>query len=172
MRRAVVSVIALILLSGCNHTSPSPGSAAFDPAEAAYIRTPGSATISGQAYVRDPNGGGETRYASGEVVRLVPASGYAQARIAHFYGASKFVAADAMPKITPDPEYVAYTRATKANAQGRFSFDHVAPGRYFLTTQIIWKPKGASQSEGGAIYETVSVAAGEGGAIDVVLSGN
>ena len=133
---------------------------------------PGSATISGQAYLRDPNGVGETRYAAGEVVRLIPASGYAQARIVHFYGASKFVAADAMPKITPDPEYVAYTRATKANAQGRFSFDHAAPGRYFLTTQIIWKPKGASQSEGGAIYETVSVAAGEGGAIDVVLSGN
>lgn len=172
MRRALTCALFAMLLAGCNHTSPSPGSAAFDPAEAAYIRTPGSATISGQAYLRDPNGAGETRYTAGEVVRLIPASGYAQARIAHFYGASKFVAADGMPKITPDPEYVAYTRATKANAQGRFTFDHVAPGRYFITTQIIWKPKGASQSGGGAIYEAVSVPAGEGAALDVVLSGN
>ncbi|QGM47439.1 carboxypeptidase regulatory-like domain-containing protein [Methylocystis heyeri] len=170
MRRALACVFVSALLAGCNQSSPHLDSAAFNPAEAAFIRVPGTASIAGQAFLTDA---GETRYAAGEVVRLIPASSYAQARIAHFYGASKFVAADAMPKSTPDPEYVAYTRATKAGAEGRFSFDHVAPGRYFLTTQIIWKPKGAAQSQGGgAFYQAVTVPAGEAGVVNVSLTGN
>jgi hypothetical protein len=170
MQRALACVFVSALLAGCNQSSPKLDSAAFNPAEAAFIRVPGTASISGQAFLTDP--AGETHYAAGEVVRLIPASSYAQSRIAHFYGASKFVAADAMPKSTPDPEYVAYTRATKAGAEGRFSFDHVASGRYFLTTQLIWKPKGAAQSQGGAFYQAVTVPAGEGGGVDVSLTGN
>ncbi len=172
MRRALICAFLSTLVAGCNQSSPDLSAAAFNPADAAYIRTPGSASISGQAAMIDPNNAGETRYASGEVVRLIPATAYAQARIAHFYGASKFVAADAMPKVTPDPDYVAYTRATKANKEGRFTFDHVAPGRYFLTTQIVWKAKGAAQPQGGAVYQAVTVPTGEAGPIDVSLSGN
>jgi hypothetical protein len=171
MRRVFACVFVSVLLAGCNQSAPNVAApAAFNPAEAAHIRVPGSASITGQASLPGP--GGEPRLAAGEVVRLIPATSYAQARIAHFYGGSKFVAAGAMPQVTPDPEYVAYTRATKANAEGRFTFDHVAPGRYFLTTQIIWKPKGATQSQGGAIYEAVTVPAGEAGAVNVALTGN
>ena len=37
------------------------------------------------------------------------------------------------------------TRTTRADARGRFSFDKVAPGSYFVTTQVIWGAEDAAQ---------------------------
>lgn len=174
MRRIVplAAVLSAMFLAACNSARGPAPDMRFDAAEAAYIRAPGKATIVGQAFLRDNTGQVNVRYASGEVVRLIPATRYAQARFAHFYGGSKFVPAASIPKIEPDPGYVAYTRTTKTGSTGRFSFDQVAPGRYFLTTQLVWKPKDSLVSEGGAMYEDVTVTGKETDAVSVVLSGN
>lgn len=171
MRFIVLAPIGALFLSACNSV-PSGPTARFDPAEAAFIRKEGRATISGQAFLRDKQGHANVRYAAGEVVRLVPATAYAQARITRFYGGGKYVPALLAPKSSPDPEYAAYTRTTKAGPTGRFSFDKVAPGRYFLTTQVAWTPKGSLLTEGGAVYDEVTVTGKETDAIEVVLSGN
>jgi len=165
--------LPLVLIAACNRTAPDPAfeSARFDPAEAAFIKTPGKATIKGQAFLRDPHGA-SVRYAAGEVVRLVPATAYARTRFAHFYGQSKFVPAASIPKIQPDPDYAAYTRTTKAGSTGRFSFDNVAPGRYFVTSQLVYTPKDAFAPQGGAMYDEVAVTGKETDDIEVVLSGN
>lgn len=172
MRRLLLLAPPVALLAACNSAhGPAPGGA-FDPSEAAFIKKAGKATIGGRAFLRDKTGQTNVRYAAGETVRLIPASSYARARIAHFYGGGKFAPAAAIPKIEPDPQYVDYTRTTKADASGRFTFDHVAPGRYFLTTQLIWKPKESLLAEGGAMYEEVIVTGGERAPIDVIVSGN
>lgn len=49
---------------------------------------------------------------------------------------------------------------------------HVAPGSYFVTTQLIWKPRDSLISEGGAMYEELTVTGRETDAVNVVLSGN
>jgi hypothetical protein len=157
------------LLAGCNSAPPQ---ARFDPIEASFIRKEGQTTIEGQAFLRDRHGQMNVRYASGEVVRLIPATAYAQTRFSHFYGAKKYIPALLMPTATQDAEYSAYTRTTKAGPTGRFAFDKVAPGRYFVTTQLTWTPKGAFMSEGGAIYDEVVVTGKETDPIEVVLSGN
>lgn len=109
--RSVAVVLACIAgLSACNTSAPD---VRFDPAEAAFIKTPGKATIEGHAFLRDKHGQGSVRYAAGEIVRLVPATVYAQARFSSYYGGAKFVPALWIPKIEPDLEYVAYTRTTK-----------------------------------------------------------
>jgi hypothetical protein len=175
MRRALLPVlpfaVAMLLLSACNRNPPD-GGVGLDAGEAAYIKTQGKATIEGQAFLRDKHGQVNARYASGEVVRLVPATRYAQARFSHFYGQSKFVPAHSIPKTEPDPQYSEYTRTTKANSTGRFTFDNVAPGRYFVTTQLTWTPKDAVLPEGGAMYEDVTVTGKETESISIVLSGN
>lgn len=179
MRPAVRSLaaISILLLSaglaGCN--APRDGgafTAHFDPAEAAYIKKEGKGVIEGHAFLRDKTGQTNTRAAAGEVVRLVPATAYAKERFARFYGGAKFVPAGAIPKIDPDPDYAAHTRTTKAETTGRFTFDRVAPGTYFVTTQLIWKPKDAFASEGGAMYEEVTITGRESEPVKVVLSGN
>ncbi len=168
-----LGLLCAISLAGCNsmqNTAPPP-MAKFDPAEAAFIRKPGKGLIEGHAFLPDKRGG-SAHNAEGEVVRLIPASSYARTRITHFYGAGKFVAASAIPKIEPDPDYVAYTRTTKTESTGRFIFDNVPPGSYFVTTQLIWKPKDSLISEGGAMYEEVAVTGREIGPVKVILSGN
>lgn len=174
LRILVLAALPLALLAACNRTGPGGAIATmrFDPAEAAFIKAPGGATIDGQAFLRDRSGQVNVRYAAGETVRLVPATAYAQARFAHFYGGGKFVAASAIPKIEPDPNYAAYTRTTRAGPTGRFTFDSVAPGRYFVTTQLIWKPKESLLSEGGAMYEEVVVTGRETGAVKLIVSGD
>jgi hypothetical protein len=160
---------AALGLVACNSAAPL---ARFDPAEAAFIRKEGQGTILGHAFLRDLHGGASVRYAAGEMVRLVPATAYARERFAQFYGQNKFVSALQMPTPSQDPDYAAYTRTTKANATGRFSFDKLAPGRYFVTTQLIWTPKGGLMSEGGAMYDEVEVTGKEIEPIEVILSGN
>jgi hypothetical protein len=83
-------LVCLTAISGCNSVSPEAAGLRFDPAEAAYINTQGKATIEGHAFLRDKNGQARVRYAAGEVVRLVPATAYARARFAQYYGDSKF----------------------------------------------------------------------------------
>src|SRR5213078_5380451 len=38
----------------------------------------------------------------------------------------------------------------------------VAPGKYYVATQIMWRPKGNIFSEGGALYDIVTVRAEQG----------
>lgn len=161
--------LCALALSACNSARSD---IRFDAAEAAFIRQEGKTKIEGHAFLRDRRGERNVRYAAGEVVRLVPVTAYAQARIERLYRGHKFVPAIFAPNDTPDPEYAAYTRTTKAESNGRFTFDKVAPGRYFLTTQLVWTPKDALISEGGALYEEVTVTGKETGPIEVVLSGN
>jgi hypothetical protein len=169
MRFLLLAAAFAPLLSACN--SPAPQSR-FDPAEAAFIRKEGAATIEGQAFLRDPQGQVNVRYAAGEVVRLVPATAYARERFSQLYGQKKFIPALLMPTPAQDADYAAFTRATKANSTGRFSFDKVAPGRYFVTTRMTWTPKGALLGEGGAMYDEVEVTGKESEPIQLILSGN
>lgn len=166
---AVCAALAPLALFACNSAAPE---MRFDPTEAAFIRQEGKATIEGQAFLRDQQGKVNVRYAAGEVVRLIPATAYAQARFSQYYGKRKFIPALLMPTPTQETEYAAFTRTTKAGSTGRFTFDKVAPGRYFVTTQLTWVPKGGLLSDGGAMADEVAVTGKETDPIEVVLSGN
>lgn len=162
----------LALLSACNAArGPAPG-VAFDPSQANYIRAPGRGVITGQAFLRDGSEQSSMRYAAGETVRLIPATTYAQARIKKFYGSVKFLPAAAIPKVTQDTQYASLTRTTKTESNGQFTFENVAPGRYYLTTQLIWNPKDSATPQGGAMYEEVTLTGKENGPVKVVLTGN
>jgi hypothetical protein len=156
-------------LAACN--SASPPQARFDASEAAFMDKPGKATITGQAFLPDKTGHQNVRYAAGEVVRLIPATSYAKARLDYYFHGAKFAAATSIPKNDPDPDYLAHTRMTKAGSTGRFTFENVPPGRYYVSTQVIWKPEGAFQSDGGLIYEEAIVTGAETQPVEVVVSG-
>lgn len=167
MQRFVFAILAVLSLSGCQSTrGPEPAAALFDSTEAAYIHKRGDGRIEGQAFLVSPSG--QTRLAAGEVVRLVPATAYARARFTHLYGDQKFVRARDIPQAPPHPEYVAHTRTTTSTSSGRFRFDDVPPGDYFIVTQKIYQSEGSLFPEGGAMYERVRISGGETARVVIV----
>lgn len=171
---APLRILALSLLSlslaACN-SAPPPPQARFDPAEAAFLNRPGKTAITGQAFLPDKTGRAGVRYAAGEVVRLIPATSYAQARLDAYFHGAKFAPAASIQKNDPDPQYLAHMRVTKAGPTGRFDFENVPPGRYFVSTQVIWKPEEKFSTEGGLIYEEVTVTGAETKPVEVIVSG-
>jgi hypothetical protein len=169
VRRVSFLACLAVFLSACN--AGSAPQVRFDAAEAAFIDKPGKTTIAGQAFLPDKTGHVNVRFAAGEVVRLIPATRYSRARLAQYFRGAKFTPATFASESDPDPEYLAHIRTTKAGSTGRFVFENVPPGDYFVSTQVVWKPDDAFLSEGGLMYEEVTVTGAETKPVEVVVSG-
>jgi hypothetical protein len=166
--RIGLGVVLALALSGCVERKPA--TVAFSVEEAAFIRKTGTTAITGHAFRTKPSG--VIVNAAGQLVRLVPATAYARERFANFYGTRKFVPHRDYPRDdNPDPAYGEYTRTTKAESNGRFVFDKVAPGDYFVTTQVIWGDEDALSREGGSVYDSVTVTGKETQPLHLILSG-
>ena len=161
-----------IALSACQSSGETAsGSVKFDPALASFINQKGKATIDGHAFLRKKNG--KVVYAAGEVVRLVPVTPYSQDRFRKIYGNRKIaLALTASRPETADPAYETFTRQTKAESNGKFSFENVGPGRYYVSTQLTYSDTSRYFPDGGAIYDEVVVTGKETDPINVILSGN
>jgi hypothetical protein len=166
--RIGLGIVLALALSGCVERKPA--TVAFSVEEAAFIRKTGTTVITGHAFRTKPSG--VVVNAAGQLVRLVPATAYARERFANFYGTRKFVPHRDYPRDdNPDPAYGEYTRTTKAEANGRFVFEKVAPGDYFVTTQVIWGDEDALSREGGSVYDSVTVTGKETQPLHLILSG-
>ena len=166
--RIGLGVVLALALSGCVERKPA--TVAFSVEEASFIRKTGTTVITGHAFRTKPSG--VVVNAAGQLVRLVPATAYARERFANFYGTRKFVPHRDYPRDdNPDPAYGEYTRTTKAESNGRFVFEKVAPGDYFVTTQVIWGDEDALSREGGSVYDSVTVTGKETQPLHLILSG-
>jgi hypothetical protein len=142
----------------------------FDPNEGAVVNREGSGSVSGQAFLKTV--GGEVRYAAGNTVEIFVATAYARERIGKLYGASKCNMGGVTFKET-DPRYLAMKRETKADGEGRFHFDHMAAGDYFVVTTVAWQVPnsgGYLTQTGCNIYERLTVQ--EGRNTEIILSGS
>ncbi len=166
--RIGLGIVLALALSACVERKPA--TVAFSVEEASFIRKTGTTTITGHAFRTKPSG--VVVNAAGQLVRLVPATAYARERFANFYGTRKFVPHRDYPRDdNPDPAYGEYTRTTKAESNGRFVFEKVAQGDYFVTTQVIWGDEDALSREGGSVYDSVTVTGKETQPLHLILSG-
>ena len=170
MRAVGVIIAGAFVLSACQQArNPPAPDVAFSAEEAAFIRKAGSGVVSGHAFRTRSTG--TVVNAAGEVVRLVPVTAYARQRFAALYGTGKFLPVSRYPaNETLDPAYGEMTRTVKTAANGRFVFEGVAPGRYYVTTQVVWSE--GSTREGGSVYDSVTLTGRETEPVDLVLSGN
>lgn len=169
--RSIVAMAALaVALAACQASRP-PATVAFSAEEAAFIRKPGTGAITGHAFRTRPSG--TVVNAAGQVVRLVPATAFARERFAQLYGSRKYVPHGAYPREDAvDPAYAEHTRTVKADAGGRFTFDKVAPGSYFVTTQVVWGDEDAFSRAGGSVYDSVTITGRETEPVHLILSGH
>jgi hypothetical protein len=139
----------------------------FNAAEGAFIHKQGTGRIEGSAFLRQRGGGTVT--AAGNDITLIPVTSYSSARFAALYKGQKSSYFGGNIEGTPEGYYT-QTKKTKADVEGRFIFDGLHPGDYFLTTEVRWQIPGSDLPEGAFIYERVSVKNGE--TARVVMSGN
>ncbi|MGE3244849.1 MAG: type II toxin-antitoxin system Phd/YefM family antitoxin [Beijerinckiaceae bacterium] len=171
MKVKVLTVTSALFVAGCSggqQRAPMSEPAAFDPKAAAYIHKSGSGVIQGETFIIGKNG--KPVFAAGETIRLVPATAYARQRFMRLYKGRTFIPAGDIPRISPDPQYSKFTRTTVSSARGKFLFDSVAPGEYFVTSQKIIRPPGKFIAEGGAMYTRVTLTGQEKWPVRVVVA--
>jgi hypothetical protein len=164
--RILCVLFSALALAGCLGTVE----VAFDPNEAAFIHKQGKAEIEGEAFFRAETG--RVVYAAGAWVHLIPATSYADARFRAIFGTEKYLpAARLFLMQDADPLYMQYLRATKADSGGRFSFEQVPPGRYYIWTTATWVPENWVIPAGGLVYEMVTISGHETRPVKVIVSG-
>jgi hypothetical protein len=126
------------------------------------VKNSGTATITGQAFLRTV--GGDVKTAAGQVVMLNPETSYSD-----FWYQKSYLSNQKMEE--SDPRLLPYIYQTIADADGRFKFGNVPAGKYFLTTQVVWRVPmayGVLVPTGGWISRLVSVE--DGKEIEVILT--
>lgn len=163
------SLLVAVALASC---APMPGSVTtvvplttkYDPAETAWYRQGGTASITGSALLRTR--GGDAKTCAGLPVSLVPRSTYADERMSRLFGSTDH---GFEPVYSPerlagtDPDYEAGIQRSICDAQGSFAFEHLAAGTYYVTAKVVWEAPttyGLSP-QGGVVMLKVVLASGE-----------
>ena len=155
-----IMLLVFLVIAGCMGRTIET-TVPFDPNEVAYINKSGSATIDGQAFLRQ-NGGGVVTCA-GETVTLIPAGQYATQRMSQIFGdvkGGRINAYQGANQDNIDPRYLTMVRTTACDAEGDFVFNKVANGDYYVATRVVWSVPGSYVSEGGGLARRVSIRGG------------
>lgn len=156
MRGFIAAGIA-ISLTGCVQTATI--DTPFNEASVQYASGQGSATVTGQGFMRRRDG--VVVYAAGSPVALAPKVAYTEEAM------NKAMAAPFGVNFTnSDPRLKKYVKKTQANGEGRFTFNNVPNGSYYACTRVTWMA--GDNSQGGELCETVNVSNGQN--VDVILT--
>jgi hypothetical protein len=180
MKRICLAMVATVL-SACTGLKPNlppqrvPVST-HDAEVVKFIHEKGDNLVKGSAFLTQQAGGVVT--CAGKTVSLVPASIYATERIGMIYNsvergyqplmalyAGAVVGSNGalVPQfrstvIDPPPSYLSDQRKTVCDARGEFEFDNVAPGTYYVITQVTWSVGGNPQ--GGSLMQRTTLPQG------------
>lgn len=155
-------IFLIFMLGACSSTGTL--TTAFDANAAAFINASGSADITGQAFLRRNDG--IVVYGAGSEVRLIPKTAYSDERMQQIYGSGK-QSYLGRAFTNDDPDYYNYVRTVIADGEGRFTFENVANGEYYLVTSVTWMVQYVQQ--GGLLMERVSVTGGQD--VNVIMRG-
>lgn len=151
----------LIAAAGCETIQAPQWTSINDQTEKEYAPyiAGGSGSIEGQAFLVQ-NGGGVVR-AAGRTVTLDPVTTIGNE---WWQKAGKVWALRTL--VPPSQGFAKARRTTVADADGRFKFRDLAPGSYFLRTDVTWMV--GYGTEGGLVGRVVKVP--ESKAVEVVLN--
>jgi len=134
---ALVTAAAAALSACATGPTPGPAVAAFDAAAFAWSTPAGDAAISGRvAYA----GGGRSWSCAGSV-GLTPETPWTRQRFQTLYGSTQRAAIPAAVvrarSVTEaSADYQAFVRSTSCDAQGRFRFDDLPAGNWFVIAPV------------------------------------
>jgi hypothetical protein len=126
--------------------------AKFIESEYAPYAGEGTATLCGQAVVQTRRG--EFKYGAGNEAYLNPVTSYST----EWYRVS-VIGGRSLTKA--DPKALAYNRATRADGNGRFCFENIPSGDYYLVCPVVWAYGANSAKIVAMAYVQVTVKEGE-----------
>jgi len=133
----------------------------FNAEEVSWVMNSGTATLSGNAYLRLEDG--SYRGCGDFHVELLPSAKYADERIYLTYGNNiegQILMADKPPTFTPDAkQYHELNLSAECDENDEFIFHDVPAGEYYLIGFIIW-PVG-DELAGGGVMKRISIAEGK-----------
>ncbi|EOB0368403.1 hypothetical protein SR99_22320 [Enterobacter hormaechei subsp. steigerwaltii] len=159
MKKLVIAATAAALLSGCMSTPKPVNLPPFPQAEYDKLKLDGSEKLTGQAFLKTM--GGDVKVAAGSQVILMPKTSYTDFQFATCMGLTRCD--------KEDMRAAKYEKVTIADAQGKFEFDNIAPGEYYVQTSVTWmRPSTYGLvTEGGALMSAASVKAGQNNTVMV-----
>jgi hypothetical protein len=163
----------MVLSSGCytaaNVRQPEPVriETPFDSAAVAWAAGEGPNRIEGTALLRTV--GGEPRTCAALPVTISPWSRYSGERIAHLYGSLRS-GYNARPPhgrmirwVNDNQAFYESVRSTSCDAAGRFEFDDLPDGEWFVEAVVTWEVPRAGfvgGPQGGTLMQRVKVVGG------------
>ncbi|MDO8458630.1 MAG: hypothetical protein Q7T07_17130 [Burkholderiaceae bacterium] len=153
MKSLIVSISMALAVSACV-APPQKMNVAFDAGQFAPFVGQGTATVTGQAFLKTR--GGDVKVGAGNQVELVAITPYIQERLDR--------ATINNEKMEPrDPGVLKFVRTTVADAGGNFEFKSVPAGRYAVYCDITWMTPGpyGGSITGGVAYGVVTLKDGE-----------
>ena len=136
----------------------------FNPQAIAWAEGHGDNRIEGTALLRTR--GGEPRTCAALDVGIIPVSRHAAERMARLYGSLRGGFNPAWPLgnhfrwANDDERFYEHIRKTKCDAQGRFEFDALPDGDWFVEAVVTWEvPRLGKQ--GGSLMQRVRLVGGQ-----------
>jgi hypothetical protein len=140
-RSLLFLLTASLLLAGCA-TQRIP----FNESEYTVRPDSGDKVVSGKVFLTDQLD--DTQVGGGSEVILEPLTSYSNQWFEVSYLNNRSLAA-------PDRRYFQYILKTKADKEGNFTFEKVAPGEYLLSSLVKWK---AATCSGNVVSKKIPIA--------------
>ena len=163
----IIASLSAVTLMGCMTAQDIEVTAPFSAAEAAFINERGSSVINAEAFLKRRDG--QVVTCAGEPAYLVPVTRYATERITAIYGSPNggYRPALGANYSAGSAEYETMSREVRCDSEGRFTFDNVAEGTYYVITSVLWQVS-EYYYEGGSLAQKIRIE--DGRIIDIVLS--
>ena len=165
--KVLISAFLVVFLLGCVAVpSPSIPSSVyqtrseFKREDVSWIDNEGTASIGGNSFLRQQNGGVVT--CAGFQVLLLPAGAYADERIGVIY---QSIIKGFKPSIIPPaideahPDYLRVSKQTVCDVDGRFKFSGLAAGNYYVLSTVAWGVR--PRIQGGHLMQQVYLDEGQ-----------
>lgn len=156
MIRRFAIVLAVTMAAGASGCAAVPApKTAFDPQAAGYVLKSGRNAIEGRALLMTAHGYVHTCRNAG--VTLYPVNAYSRELVALASGhvSGGFAREQTYSALFDDVPLSAYSRHAGCDDDGRFRFEGVPDGQYYLVANIGWLVKSARF--GGAVMKSIEV---------------
>ena len=141
--KTVFYILGAMLSTACAQQTVVIQRVPFNPSEYSSLARTGTATVTGQAYIKTPDG--HVHYPHKAQARLNPKTTYSQQWYEINYLGRQNIA-------IADPRYLAYVYMVDFGANGQFTFRNIPAGDYYLSAPIFWFDE-LSQPDGSILLK-------------------